>query len=394
MKRKKQSTLTNTLLAIMSVSAGLTAASVYYIYPMLPGLAGSIGISPVWAGLAVALMLVGFSVGILLIMPAGSMLERKRLLITMLIITVFGLLLCGYAETYGELLGGVLVMSAFSASAYLIPSYAAAIALPDDRERVLSIAMTGLMTGVLLSRMVSGVLSDIGGWQTVYLASAGVMGLCIILMGVMLPTHPATMHVHYPSLIKSIFKSFADNRQFRLRAILGALANGLFFALWSVLSFMLKDAYGYSDTVIGLFGLAGVVGIVGAYHLGRASFVENNRNYTTIAIVMAALSWGLILPGFQSIFILIAGIVILDLAVQIINLMNLNVILGIEPGSATRLSAGYLSVCFAGAAAGSVLAILIYTYVGWSGVCIAGSVVALAMMGIWLMCHCKAHSES
>ena len=63
---------------------------------------------------------------------------------------------------------------------------------------------------------------------------------------------------------------FVEEPLFRARSLLGGLLFAAFSMLWTPLTFLLASPpYQYSNTTIGLFGLAGAAGAYAANRFGR-----------------------------------------------------------------------------------------------------------------------------
>ena len=89
-------------------------------------------------------------------------------------------------------------------------------------------------------------------------------------------------------------------------------------------------------------------------------------------------SWILTGLGQHGVAALLAGILVLDLAVQAVHVTNQSAIYRLRPEARSRLTAGYMTSYFIGGASGSLLSSWLYPHAGWTGVCIAGAVLALA----------------
>src|SRR3954454_13094874 len=77
---------------VLAVGCGLAVANLYFAQPLLAGLAGEFGVPPGRMGLAATLSQVGYGLGLLLIVPLGDVLERRGLILTMLLAVAASLL--------------------------------------------------------------------------------------------------------------------------------------------------------------------------------------------------------------------------------------------------------------------------------------------------------------
>ncbi|WP_387468093.1 MFS transporter, partial [Photorhabdus sp. RM323S] len=155
---------------------------------------------------------------------------------------------------------------------------------------------------------------------------------------------------------------------------LGGLLFASFGMLWTSLTFLLvSPPYSYSNTIIGLFGLAGVAGAYAANWFGRMIDRGQGNRFTCIGLILLLVSWLPVAFGQISVLSLLIGILLQDLAIQGVHVTNLNAIYRLDSEARSRLTAGTMTSNFIGAAAGSLISSWIFSYAGWSGVCIVGA---------------------
>ncbi len=148
----------------------------------------------------------------------------------------------------------------------------------------------------------------------------------------------------------------------------------MFSVLWTTLAFLLSGSpYRYSNAVIGLFGLVGAGGIVAANLAGKLADAAR-VTLTTIACGLALIgSFALLWAGHTSLAALIAGIVVLDIGTQGMQITNQAVIYALRPDARSRINSAYMVCYFVGGAVGSVTAGALYGAHGWTGVCLLGA---------------------
>ena len=91
----------------------------------------------------------------------------------------------------------------------------------------------------------------------------------------------------------------------------------------------------------------------------------------------------LALSGY-SVAAFVAGVVVLDLAVQAVHVTNQSTLYRMMPEARSRLTAGYMTCYFCGGAFGSLLSGYAYSHYGWDGVCYSGAAVSALGLVIWL----------
>ena len=121
--------------------------------------------------------------------------------------------------------------------------------------------------------------------------------------------------------------------------------------LWTALAFLLSaPPYGYGNAVIGLFGLAGVAGVLAANLAGRMADAERSGTATIAAAALLAASYGLLALGRDWVVALLAGIVVLDLGTQGMQITNQAVIYALRPDARSRINSAYMVCYFVGGA--------------------------------------------
>jgi predicted MFS family arabinose efflux permease len=152
------------------------------------------------------------------------------------------------------------------------------------------------------------------------------------------------------------------------------------------MSFLLAaPPYGYSAGTIGLFGLAGVVGALAASGAGRMGDRGRGARVTGLGLAILLLSWGVLALAPHSLTATVAGILLLDLAVQGMHITNQAAIYRIRPEARNRLTAGYMTSYFIGGATGSQLSAWAYGWSGWLGVVAVGLAVSTLCLACWVV---------
>ncbi|WP_419735465.1 MFS transporter [Pseudomonas sp. COR18] len=376
--------LSTALILLMATATGLAVASNYYAQPLLHTIAQQLGLSMATAGTIVITAQLSYGAGLLLLVPLGDLFEQRRLIVVMTLISAIGLLISAFAPGLPWLLLGTALTGLFSVVAQVLVPMAASLTPPEQRGRVVGTLMSGLLLGILLARTAAGALSSFGDWRAIYLLAAGLMFVCALALSRALPHHRQNAGLSYPALLGSVFRLFVEEPVLRLRAVLGLLSFCLFALFWTPLAFLLANPpYGYSDGVIGLFGLAGAVGAMAANLGGRMADRGKGEFATTIGLLALLLSW---LPlGFagHSLVALLAGVLVLDFAVQLVHVSNQNAVFKVRPAARNRLNAGYITCYFVGGALGSLLGAQLWGPYGWNGIVVAGGLISALALGIW-----------
>ena len=361
------------LIWMMAVTSGATAANLYYNQPLLAIMAQDFHASAHQIGFIPTLTQVGYALGLLLFVPLGDLQERRRLIVMMLGLTALTLFAAAMAPNLPWLVMASLAIGMATISAQLIVPFAAQLAKPEERGKVVGMVMSGLMIGILLARTVSGFVGAALGWRTMYWIASGLM---IVLAGALsrfLPKSQPSLAMSYPDLMRSMIGLIRKQPILRQASVLGAMCFGAFSAFWSTLVFLLgQPPYGYGSEVAGLFGLVGVVGAMAAPLAGNLADKRSPRLAVGLAIAVTTLSFVIFWRFGQQLWGLIVGVILLDLGVQANQVSNQARIYSLLPEAHSRLNALYIMFYFIGGASGSFLGAYGWSLWQWNGVCLVG----------------------
>jgi predicted MFS family arabinose efflux permease len=371
------------IVILLAVACGLAVANLYYAQPLLHLLAANFATSSAVVATVVTVTQVGYAVGLVLLVPLGDLLDRRRLVAVVLVID--GIALCGTALS-GSLLifeGCSLVVGCTSVVAQVLVPLAADLASAERRGRVVGTVMSGLLLGILLARTASGLVAAAAGWRTVYWIAAGAMMVLSLNLTLFLPDDPTSSNLNYLALLGSAVSMARQEPVLRQRAVLGGLAFAAFSATWTTLAFLLAGSpYHYGTAVIGLFGLVGAAGALCASFAGRLADRGWERAASIGFAALVALAFLLMVAGRRDLVALLAGIVALDIGVQGLGITNQSLIYRLRDGARSRLNSVYMTTYFVGGASGSALGGLLYSTSGWVGVCWLGLALAILLIAV------------
>lgn len=174
--------LSPALIALMSIATGLAVASNYYAQPLLETIARNFSLSASQAGFIITAAQLGYACGLLFLVPLGDMFERRRLIVTMTLLSAGGMLITANSSSLAMMILGTALTGLFSVVAQLLVPLAATLAAPEKRGKVVGTVMSGLLLGILLARTVAGLLASLGGWRTVYWVATVLMVLLALAL--------------------------------------------------------------------------------------------------------------------------------------------------------------------------------------------------------------------
>ncbi|WP_245568828.1 MFS transporter [Nocardia concava] len=373
---------------VFAATAGSSVAGNYYLQPLLHDVAGDLRISTATAALLVSAAQIGYLCGLALLVPLGDFLRRHRMVPALLLTSVLALLVSGLAPNFAVLAVGAVATGVTSSAAQVVVPWASALADPARRGQVVGTVMSGLLLGILLSRVMSGAVAQLGGWRTVLFVAAAMQVVMAISVYVLAPdTPPAATGERYPEVLVSVLTLIRRHPVLRHRMTLGFLSMASFSVVWTSLAFLLAGSHGsgyhYSEFVIGAFGLAGVAGALGAPVVGRLADRGHLRRMTTLTWLVLLASWALLAWGGHSVFALIIALVVFDFGVQGSHLTNQSAIYSLDPAARSRLTTAYMVTYFLGGVTGSVTAGIAYQAGGWTRVCEIGAAATALGLALW-----------
>ena len=373
------------LVWLLAIACGMTVANLYYNQPLLAVIARNLQVSDHEVGFIPMLTQVGYALGILLFVPLGDLLERRRLIVTMVGITALALgLAAGSLNLTGLMVASFAIGMSTIAAHVMIP-FAAQLTDPNDRGRVIGTIMGGLLIGILAARTVSGAVGAAFGWRTMYWMASGLTLMLAAVLWWMLPHSQPALKISYPKLMQSLFRIVREQPVLREASVIGALSFGAFSAFWSTLVFLLEQPpYHYGSAVAGLFGLVGIVGAAAAPIVGRMADQRSPRLTATIGVITTTLSFLLFWVWGHALWGLIIGVILLDLGVQTTQISNQAQIYSLPAEIHGRLNALYIMFYFVGGAIGSFLGAYGWSYWRWPGVCAVSLLLLAGAFAVFL----------
>lgn len=357
----------------MAVICGVCVANLYYIQPLEAQVASEFRVSQGMAGIAATMTQVGYAVGLVFLVPLGDILERRDLILRMLVLVAASLLAAAISPSYGVFLPAMFAIGLTTIVPQLIVPFAAHLSRPEARGKVIGDVMSGLLIGILLSRAFSGLLGSGFGWRRVYLCAAGLMALMFLLVLLLFPKSRPVSDLSYAALLKSIPGLIRNQRPLRESAVNGFFLFGSFSIFWTSLVFLLETPlYRMGAREAGLFGFAGVAGALAAPLIGKMADRKSPRFPIGIAVLLSTLAYAVFALFGNRLWGLILGVVILDLGNQGGQVSNQARIHSLGDEARSRNNMIFMFSYFIGGAAGSFLGTLSWQKFGWAGVCAVG----------------------
>jgi predicted MFS family arabinose efflux permease len=369
---------------LFALAGGMAVGNLYWAQPLLQEMARTFGVATGSAGLLVTLTQVGYAIGVLLVLPLGDTVNRRRLIPSVMASSVLALLGCALAPSFAALLVASFVLGVTTVSGQLLTPLAGDLSREDQRGRVVGTVVSGVLTGILASRTISGVLADRFGWRAVFVAAALATTIISVLLARLLPVLPTRPTVPYRQLLRSVFATVGMHRSVQVTLVLGATSFAVFSMFWTSLTFLLSaPPFSYSVTRIGLVGLVGLAGALAAQRAGRLHDRGWSVPGTGAGLTLALASIMVALFGSASIAMILAAVLLVDVAIQGVLLLNQTRLFSVDPSARSRLNTAFVGCNFVGGAIGSSMAGLLWELLGWQAVMAGAAALTTFALVVW-----------
>ncbi|WP_029078687.1 MFS transporter [Bradyrhizobium sp. th.b2] len=364
------------LIWIGAITTG-TVVTNLFAPQILVGLIGrSLGMTALQAGLISTLTLLGYALGLLLLVPLVDLVENKRLILRTLACAIVAAVGTALAPTPLILLAATFILGASCAAIQMVVPLVASMVPPERRGQAIGDVMSGLMIGILLSRPMASLIADNWSWRGYYFTSAILM---IVLAGALaryLPTLQPSAKVSYGALLASFPRLLREEPVLRVHAWTAALVMASFTAFWAAVALRLPDApFNLDAKGIALFALIGVAGAAATPIAGRWGDMGFARpllivSHLLIIASLALCAWaGMLESRIAALVVLSLGTILLDLGITTDQTLGRRAVNLLRPEARGRINGLFVALFFIGGAIGAAAASAAWSYGSWNMVC-------------------------
>lgn len=354
---KENQGVPSSLLWTLAIISGVTVANIYYNQPLLNRISRDLNISEFTANLIAMCSQIGYAIGLLFIIPLGDLYRRRNIILVNISILVVSLLTIALAPNIHLILFASLLTGACSVIPQIFMPLAAQYSTPETKGKNVGIILSGLLTGILASRVVSGIVGEYMGWRFIYFIAAGLMVVCLLIIIRILPDLPSNYQGSYAGLMKSLFSIVKKYPQLRIASLRAGFSFGSFLAMWSCLAFKMEQAPFFAgNNIIGMLGLCGIAGALTASSIGRFINTVGVKRLTYIGCSLIISAWIVLYAGQYSYAGIIAGILLIDIGMQCIQLSNQTSAFALCPQASNRINTIFMTTYFIGGSTGTFLA--------------------------------------
>lgn len=371
------------IIVLMAAMAGLTVANLYYNQPLLEMIRADMATSSSMANLISVITQVGYAIGLLFIIPSGDLFSRRKIIVVCMVVATLMAATIAMAQDIYTIWAASLVMGACSIVPQLFIPIAGQFSKPENKARNMGYVLSGLLTGILAARVVSGMVGEWLGWRMMYFIAGGVMIACLALTLWMLPQMQQNFSGTYAGLMKSVVRIFLEHPKIRLNSIRAAFGFGSMLSFWACLAFHLADEpFRAGSDSVGYLGICGIAGAMVASGIGKYIPRYGVRWFSTVGALGQIAAWltayflGFTYTG------LILAVILVDIGLQCQQLSNQSACIQEVPEASNRANTIFMTTYFIGGSLGTFCAGLGWQAAGWMGVCIVGILFAAISLGI------------
>mgnify|MGYP000903125587 FL=1 len=367
----------------MAILAGITVSNLYYNQPLLEMISDDLGISQVTANLMTVITQVGYAFGLLFIIPSGDMFSRRRIITICMMIAAVMALVIGLSDNIYLICAVSLLLGATSVIPQLFMPVAGQFSQPKDKAKNIGYVLSGLLTGILAARVVSGFIGEWLSWRAMYYIASALMVICCVVSLRIMPEMKRNFLGTYPQLMLSVWTIFRTHPRIRLNSLRGGLAFGSMLSIWSCMAFHIagKPFCAGSD-MVGILGLCGMAGAFAASGLGKYVPKYGIAKFSFFGASLQIIGW-LIACIFGNGYLgLIVALITVDIGTQFQQLSNQTGCIAEIPEASNRANTIFMTLYFIGGSLGTFLSGLGWSMLGWNGVCIVGASFAMVSLVI------------
>lgn len=380
---KEDKGIERSLLLTMAVIAGLTVANCYYNQPLLEMIRHDMGVNQHEANLITVVTQIGYALGLCFLIPMGDLYSRRRIIVINMSVAAVMAVFIAFSQRVWIVWGASLLLGACSVIPQFFIPIAGQYSEKKNKGRNMGIVLSGLLTGILASRVVSGYVGEWLGWREMFIIAALIMIVCLILTLKIMPQIDSNYVGTYRGLMKSVFHIVASNARIRLYAIRAAFSFGSMMAIWSCLAFRLAQAPFFSGSeMVGTLGMCGIAGALAASGLGKLVNQWGIRKLSLYGACLQLVAWTTAYLFGDTYMGLIVAIILVDIGLQCLQLSNQSGCIQEMPEASNRANTIFMTTYFIGGSFGTYCAGLAWTHEGWMGVCAVGAVLAAISLSI------------
>ena len=355
---------------LFAFAGAFTVANLYYNHPILNVLAHDFNVPYDKVSLIPTVAQVGYALGLFFLCPLGDLLKRRPFVLSLVLFTAT--LTIGLCLTQSFVAFCVIqaIIGFTTVTPQLMLPLVGDLAPPNKRAAALSVVVSGFVLGILVARLLSGIMATFVSWRYVYWLSVGLQYIIFLLLWAFMPDYPATnKKLNYLKMLWSMLVMLVSHPVLLQASLVSFFISSTFTSFWTVLTFLLTGPpYHYDSVTVGLFALIGIATMFLTPLYGRY-VIDRFVPWFSVILGMSWCLLGICLGAYTGTFT-VAGPILqawfLDLGVQTSQVANRSSIYALEPKARNRVNTVFMVFVFFGQLMGTSVGSQIYTRHGWA----------------------------
>ena len=369
------------ILLMMAIMAGFTVANLYYNQPLLDLICRETGITQVEANLITVVTQIGYALGLLFVVPLADMVSVRRIVVLGMSVAAVSAVTIGLAGNVWVLWGASLALGVSSIMPQLFIPMAALYSRPENKSRNMGYVASGLITGIVSARAVSGYVGDWMGWRWMFFIVAFLMLVGLFVSLRMMPQVTLTFKGTYRQLMHTVGSIFMSHPRIRLYSLRPAMSFASMMSIWSCMAFHLAGSpFHAGSDAVGMLALCGVAGAIAASGAGKLVPRMGIFRMSIIGGSLQLMAWASAWLFGDTYSGLIVAIILADIGAQCLQVSNQSGSLQQLPQATNRVNTIFMTTFFIGGSLGTFFSGLGWSMAGWLGVCIVGGFFASATL--------------
>lgn len=279
-------------IALWALAAGAfgIGTTEFVIMGLLPELSTDLGVGLSTAGLLVTGYALGVFVGAPIVTPLMSRLQRKTVLLGLMLLFTVGNLACALAPGYGTLMAARVLTSFAHGAFFGIGSVVATgLVAADKKASAIALMFTGLTLANVMGVPLGTWLGQHFGWRSTFWAVTAVGIVAMAAIALLVPRSRDDQGAHFAQELRTLVRP-----QVLLGFLMTVLGFGGVFAAFTYIAPILTQLAGFPDTAVSPILLLFGVGLVAGNTLG-GKFADRRLMPTLVGTL-------LILAVLQAVF--------------------------------------------------------------------------------------------
>jgi predicted MFS family arabinose efflux permease len=381
----RQVTAGRRLTAVLAATCAVAVGNLYFPQAVVPLAAAGLHLPAAAAAGAVTATQAGYTAGIVAVAPLADRLPHRPLLTVLLALNALALLAAGCAPTLPLLVAASALVGVTCVAAQVTGPLAASLTAAGRQGAVIGALLSASTAGMLVARVCGGALGQQLGWRAPYLAAAAASA---VLAGVAWRTVPVTAppaRQGYLALVAAPLRLLRAEPALRHSCVIQAAAFGAFCAVWSCTSLLLTGpVYRLGAAAAGALALVGAATVCATPLAGRLAD-RRGPDGVNLACLLGLLAAAAVLAGggrggWPGLAALVAGVLLLDVAMQSGMAANKARVYALRADARGRLNSAFMTCAYAGGSAGSWLGLRAWEAAAWPGVCALSALLAVTAL--------------